>query len=187
MIIKRFFSPFAGWFGTPRPSGDLNTPTAAYINLNRIELALRGSLKEEIIRELVDVMARSLDPRERKRFDQDRLVTDMLDRERTMSTGLRYGIAVPHARTDGVRELYVAIGIKKEGVDFDALDGEPSRIFVAIASPKKKSEPHIRVLSSLSGVLKDEALRSRLLSATNTAEAEALLRSALSPSGVSFQ
>lgn len=111
----------------------------------------------------------------------------MLGRERTMSTGLRSGIAVPHARTDGVRLLYVAIGIKKEGVDFESLDGEPSRIFVAIASPKKKAEPHIRVLSSLSGALKDETLRSRLLSAANSAEAEALLRSAVSSLGVSLQ
>jgi mannitol/fructose-specific phosphotransferase system IIA component (Ntr-type) len=149
-------------------------------------LALRGSSKEEIIRELVDIMARSLEPKERKRFNRDRLVADMLDRERTMSTGLRSGIAVPHAKTDGVRELYVAIGIKKEGVDFEALDGEPSTIFVAIASPKKKAEPHIRVLSDLSGLLKNPVLRSRLLSVENSAEAEALLRSALSSSGGSL-
>lgn len=187
MIIKNFFSLLASRFGTFRSTGVSNIPTAAYINRDRIELSLGGSSKEEIIRELVDLIAQSLDPKERKRFDPDRLAADMLDRERTMSTGLRYGIAVPHARTDGVKELYAAIGIKKEGVDFEALDGEPSRIFVAIASPKRKAEPHIRVLSSLSGVLKDETLRTRLLSATNRAEAETLLQSALSDSSVSFQ
>jgi mannitol/fructose-specific phosphotransferase system IIA component (Ntr-type) len=186
MILKRFFSLFAARFGIFHSAVAPDTPTTAYINRNRIELALQGSSKEGVIRELVDVMARSLDKRKRKRFDQDRLVADMLERERTMSTGLQYGIAVPHARTDGVRELYVAIGIKKDGVDFEALDGEPSRIFVAIASPKKKAEPHIRVLSALTGVLKDKALRSRLLSTANSAEAEALLRSALSSSGVSL-
>jgi mannitol/fructose-specific phosphotransferase system IIA component (Ntr-type) len=70
-----------------------------------------------------------------------------------MSTGMQKGIALPHAKTDGVIAPCIAIGIKKEGIDFDSLDKEASRLFVLILSPKKTSSPHIQVLSTMASVL----------------------------------
>lgn len=150
-----------------------------YVQENRIELRLQGSNKEEIINELVDVILRSLSDRERKQVHRDRLTQAMLDREKTMSTGMQHGIALPHAKTDSVRKLYLAIGIKREGIDFESLDGNLSQIFVAIASPKKRAEPHVRILSRLGTVLKDEEIRTRLINAETSADAAKIIQSVL--------
>ena len=93
-----------------------------------------------------------------------------------MCTGLQYGIAMPHAKTEGVDSICVAIGIKKNGIDFGSIDGKPSTIFVMLASPKKSESPHIQFLASVSTVLRDESVRKDLLNAQASAEVAAIIR-----------
>ena len=84
-----------------------------------------------------------------------------------MSTGLEKGIAIPHAKTNGVRETCVAIGLKKEGVNFDSLDGEPSKIFIMLASPIENSGPQMRAMAAFSGALMRDEVRAALMNAEN--------------------
>ena len=75
------------------------------------------------------------------------------EREESMSTGMQYGIAIPHGRTDAVSSMACVVGMKREGIDWDSLDGEPSTIFVMVISPSSSSGPHVRFLSVISQVL----------------------------------
>lgn len=132
--------------------------------------ALRGSTKQEIIAELVDLLAAA-----GRISDRDSVLADVLSREATMSTGMQHGVALPHAKTDGVESMQVAVGLKPGGVDFASIDGEPSRIFFLVTSPKKDSGPHVQFLASIGAVLHDEAARERLLAAGKPEEILAVL------------
>jgi len=68
------------------------------------------------------------------------------------------------------------VGIKKEGIDFSSLDGKPSRLFIMVISPKKTTGPHIQFLAAIGAVLKDEAVREKVIAAVTAEEAAALLR-----------
>jgi len=74
---------------------------------------------------------------------------DVLAREESMSTGLVDGVAIPHARTTAVSRLVCAIGISPKGVDFDSIDGEPSKVFVLTLSPQSTPAPHVQFMAAL--------------------------------------
>ena len=130
-----------------------------------ITLDLKGSTKKEIIKEFIAM------------FDEAGVISDtaeaervMIERETVMSTGMEKGIAIPHGKTDTVTQLIAAIGIKKEGIDFDSIDGEPTRIFIATLSPASGAGPHIRFMAAVTSLLHNDENRSKLLNATTTAE-----------------
>jgi Kef-type K+ transport system membrane component KefB/mannitol/fructose-specific phosphotransferase system IIA component (Ntr-type) len=123
-------------------------------------LNLRGGTKEAVITEMVEL----LDRRE-KLTNREQALEDVLAREKTMSTGMQHGIALPHAKTDGVEEICAAVGISQEGVDFDSIDGEKSKIFIMTLSPRTSSGPHVQLLAHVGSVLKDEEIREKLIAA----------------------
>jgi Kef-type K+ transport system membrane component KefB/mannitol/fructose-specific phosphotransferase system IIA component (Ntr-type) len=134
-------------------------------------MELRGSTKDEVLAELVDVLAAH-----GKLEDRDLVLRDVFEREKSMSTGMQHGIALPHAKTDGVRDICVAVGIKKEGVEFESLDGEKSRLFIMVISPRKVSGPHVQFLAAIGAVLNDDAVRERVIGCGSRDLAVRLLR-----------
>jgi mannitol/fructose-specific phosphotransferase system IIA component (Ntr-type) len=94
----------------------------------------------------------------------------IFEREAQMSTGMEKGVAIPHARTDAVDRLVCAVGLKPEGIDFGALDGQPSRIFVLSLSPKSASAPHVQFMAMISRTLGSDESRDRVLAATTAGE-----------------
>jgi len=125
---------------------------------------LTGSTKREIIEKLVGILQS-----EGIIKNAEAAVDAVMEREESMSTGMQYGIALPHARTDAVDKITVAVGLSKKGVDFQALDGEPSKIFVLILSPQSTDSPHIQFLANIATRLNNEEAREKLLSC-NTQE-----------------
>jgi fructose-specific phosphotransferase system IIA component len=121
---------------------------------------LEGHTKDEVITELVDVLNNN-----GKLLHRDIVLMDIIQREQIMSTGMEHGIALPHAKSDGVEDLEIAIGIKKEGIDFASLDGEKSRLFILMVSPKKVSTPHIQFLAAISSLLRENNLYEDLIKA----------------------
>jgi mannitol/fructose-specific phosphotransferase system IIA component (Ntr-type) len=103
-----------------------------------------------------------LDRRE-KLVSREQALQDVLAREKTMSTGMQHGIALPHGKTDGVTEICAAVGISREGVDFDSIDGEKSKIFIMVLSPRTSSGPHVQFLANVGSVLKNEEIREKLV------------------------
>ena len=135
-----------------------------------ISLDLKGATKEAILSEMVDLLVASGHIR-----DRDAVLKAVMERERRMSTGMQNGIAIPHGKTDSVNCLVAALGIKRGGVDFGALDGQPSNIFVMTVSPDSRTGPHIQFLAEISRPLNDAAVRAKLLSATTREEVLHLL------------
>jgi PTS system nitrogen regulatory IIA component len=87
-----------------------------------------------------------------------------------MSTGIGDGIAIPHGKSDAVTELSAALGIHKRGVDFDALDGEPTFVFFLLVSPANVSGPHIKALARISRMLKNDNFKKKLIEAGSSEE-----------------
>ena len=86
-------------------------------------------------------------------------------REESGSTGLGDGIATPHAKSTGVKEAGLAAMVVPNGVDFDALDGQPSRLFFMIAAPEGAADTHIEVLSKLATMIIDPDFKNALIQA----------------------
>ena len=122
---------------------------------------LNGETKEAIIEEMIDMLDAA-----GRLPDREAALASVFEREHKMSTGMQFGVAIPHGKTDSVETLVTAVGIKPEGVDFAALDGEPSRIFVMTLSPVLDTGPHIQYLSEISKLLNQPVLRQSLLDAT---------------------
>ena len=101
-------------------------------------------------------------------MDRERAVQAVFEREQSLSTGLEYGLAIPHVRTDAVTRLVCAVGLKKEGLDFDAADGKPARIVVLVLAPDNAATPQLQLIAQVCRML-DERGRAALL-ACETAE-----------------
>lgn len=127
-----------------------------------VSLELKATTKDEIIEEMIDLLVSAGKVTNRKAA-----VKAIVDREKKMSTGMQNGIAIPHGKTDTVDSMVVAVALKKAGVDFQALDGQPSIIFIMTLSPVNRTGPHIQFLAEISRQLNDPAIRERLLSATD--------------------
>ncbi|MHC9159744.1 MULTISPECIES: PTS fructose transporter subunit IIABC [Exiguobacterium] len=129
-----------------------------------IQLNLRASSKREIIEELVDVLDRA-----GKLSDRNGYRDAILKRESESTTGLGEGIAIPHAKTSAVKMPAIAFG-RSEGVDYEALDGQPSRLFFMIAAGENANNEHLETLSKLSVYLMDPAFQERLYAATSESD-----------------
>jgi len=112
----------------------------------------------------------------RDRVDKDAAVTindAVLARERSMSTGMEHGIAIPHAAVDGVEDVVACLGIvrREEGLAFDSIDGQPTRLVVLLVIPRPKKLLHIRTLADIARVLGRDSVREALVAATSPTEA----------------
>lgn len=98
------------------------------------------------------------------------------DRERILSTGIGQGIAIPHAKIASVSKFVAAVGISREGIPFDSLDGEPANIIVMIAGPEGENTEYLRILSRFTGLLKPEDNRKRITGSKTPEAVLAILR-----------
>ena len=130
-----------------------------------VNLHLKGTSKEEIIDELLDMLAQA-----GKVKDKAVARACVLDRERKMSTGMKHGIAIPHGKTDSVSDLVACIGISDHPVDFDSLDQEPCRIFIMTLSPIDKTGPHLQFLAEVSLLFKSAEKRQEILNTTDKSD-----------------
>lgn len=98
-------------------------------------------------------------------------------RERSMSTGMEQGIAIPHAAVDGVESVVACMGIvgSDSGLSFDSIDGKPTRIVVLLVIPRAQKLLHIRTLADIARVLGKDAVREALLRSVDSKEAWAAL------------
>ncbi len=133
---------------------------ADYLQPEHIKIDLQGTTKFQIIEELITLLDEN-----QALTDAQLALQDVLAREGYLSTGLESGLAIPHAKTDGVKGMTIAFGIKKEGVDFESLDGKPANLVFLVLSPRTTSGPHIQTLAVISRSLKEQKTRNALLQA----------------------
>ena len=86
------------------------------------------------------------------------------------STGVVEGIALPHARTEAVKDLLLVIAIVKEGLDFQSLDGKPVNIVFLIVAPEEAKKKYINVLARISRMCRQEEFRTALRESQSPAE-----------------
>lgn len=98
------------------------------------------------------------------------------EREAVLSTGIGHGIALPHARTPALASLEMAVGTTAGPVEFGAVDERPVRLVWMLAAPVSASGLHVRTLARISGLLRDDAVRERLVGAGSPQEFLARLR-----------
>ncbi|MDR0447665.1 MAG: PTS sugar transporter subunit IIA [Treponema sp.] len=130
-----------------------------------INLHLKGTTKEEIINELLDILVSA-----NKIQDRAAAFSAVMDREKKMSTGMKHGIAIPHGKSTTIKDLIACIGISDTAVDFDSLDHEPCRIFIMTLSPLEKTGPHLQFLAEISLLFKSSEKRAEILKAQSPGE-----------------
>lgn len=136
-----------------------------YVKPENIKLKLEGQTKEEVIEELVELLVGSCCVK-----DADTIYEAVMAREREGSTGLEKGVAIPHAKSDAVERLSIVIGISKEGIDFDSLDGKPSNLFFLMVAPTNESGPHVQAIAKIVKMIKIDRFREKLLKVKTGAE-----------------
>ena len=130
-----------------------------------IKIPLESKSKEGVIRELLSLLE---DTGHLTNFDS--AYAALLERESKGSTGLVDGIAIPHAKTDTVESLTLAIGIASEGVDFQSLDGKPSSLFFMLLAPPDQSGPHIEALAEIARLTQSATFCKMLLRSRDSEE-----------------
>jgi len=128
---------------------------------------LKATARWDAIRELVDVLvaAGKIRPEE-----LEPVLESIKQREQTMSTGIGFGIAIPHASSDKVDEVVAAFGRSTAGVEFDSLDGQPVFFIVLFVVPKDQFQTHLRTLAAIAKFLNDKTVRDELGKADNAGQ-----------------
>jgi len=132
------------------------------LSASRVNFNLQASTKLAVINELIDIL-----DADGKLSDKQQYKTAVLHRETEFSTGIGMGIAIPHAKDASVKEATLTLGISKEGVDYEALDGTAAHLFFLIAVPADSNDVHLKILAYISRKLMHQEVRDSLLSATN--------------------
>jgi fructose-specific phosphotransferase system IIA component len=122
---------------------------AEYLTPARVKLGLAGDTKEEVIEELVSLLADTHEV-----TDADVIFEAVMNRERQGSTGLENGVAIPHAKSDAVKKLSVVLGISREGVDFASKDGKHAHLFFLMVAPTSESGPHVQAIAKIVKMIK---------------------------------
>ena len=130
------------------------------LTIDRIKIPLESTTKEDVLRELVEVVADDEADSERAE-----LLRAVRDREAVLSTGIGNGVAIPHGKSPILPELRMAAGMAHKPVDFDALDGQPVKLLFLLVGPESAAGPHIKALSRIARLIRNDDVRKRLLSA----------------------
>ena len=112
-----------------------------------------------------------------KAEDRDSILGSLKQREETMSTGIGFGIAIPHCSSDRIENVVAAFGRSTNGIEFDALDNAPVKFVVLFIVPKNQFQTHLRTLASIAKFLNDRTTREKLAGAKSTDEILAIFQS----------
>lgn len=123
----------------------------------RVRVPLQGKDKTAVITELIDLLAAN-----GGLVDRDAALEAVLKREAERSTGIGYGLAIPHGKSNGSDKLALAVGMPGEPVDFQSVDGRPVTFVALLVSPPDQTGPHIRALARVSGLMNNEEFRHKL-------------------------
>jgi PTS system nitrogen regulatory IIA component len=131
---------------------------------------LRADTKEGVLRELSEVIAKSV-----PKLSVESLAAILMERESLGSTGIGDGVAIPHGKVAGIERLVAAFGRSRNGVQFHSLDGKPAHLFFLIMAPENSAGMHLKALARISRLLKDERFRRSLLEAAGVDELRTIL------------
>ncbi|MDI3501441.1 MAG: fructose system component [Thermoanaerobacter sp.] len=136
------------------------------INKNLVTLNLEAKNKEEAITKLAE-----LAQKEGKITSIDEYVKSVLDREKTYTTGVGNGIAIPHGKSKAVKEAMIVFGKTTDGIEWDSLDGKPVNLIFLLGVPEENVDNvHLKILSQLSRKLMNDSFIEMLKKAVTVEE-----------------
>jgi nitrogen PTS system EIIA component len=148
------------------------------LTVNQIIPEMKATERWSAIVELIDLLVGlgKIQPQ-----DRDTVLAALRAREETMSTGIGFGIAIPHASSDRVTEVVAAFGRSSTGIEFDSLDNAPVKFIVLFVVPKDQFQTHLRTLAAIAKFLNDRSVRDRLAAAKTAEEILAIFESSAPP------
>ncbi len=125
---------------------------------------MEATTKWEAIEELIDLLIKA---HELRLTDRAQVLEAVVTRERSLSTGLEHGLAVPHGAVDCVRDIIAGLGIAKRGIPFESHDGQPAFLIALLVIPKGAFQKHVRTLAGIARLAMNPDLRARIVNATD--------------------
>ena len=144
---------------------DLITPA-------RIRLPVEAHDKPGVLRELATVLVAQCGG------VYEDVLQSVEDRERALTTGIGFGVAIPHGKTPTLSELALVCGLSPHPIPYDSVDGEPVRIFFLLAGPESAAGTHVKVLSRIARLVRRETVRDQLMNAATPADFLRVIREA---------
>ncbi len=140
---------------------------ASLLSSEQIIREMQATERWPAIVELVELLVRQ---KKINAASRESILAALKQREETMSTGIGFGIAIPHASSDDVTEVVAAFGRSTQGIEFDALDNAPVKFVVLFIVPKNQFQTHLRTLASIAKFLNDRSVRESLAGAATKEE-----------------
>lgn len=127
-----------------------------YLNLNLIEIIDNISEdKEKTLKKMIENISKYNSSLK----DKELFYKEILEREKVGTTGIGMGIAVPHARTEGLDDIVISVALLKKPLDFKSLDGENIRLIILVGAPKNPNKKYLEVLSDIARVFRNKRNR----------------------------
>lgn len=136
----------------------------ALLTEKNVHLGLEASDKSALIRRLIASLYADSEDK------IDEITEAVLEREALLSTGVGYGVALPHAKSVEVDETRMLFAVTKSPIEYQAFDGQPIRLVFLMVGPPRSSRMHIQTLGRISRILNEEEVRNRLLEAETRSE-----------------
>ena len=146
---------------------------ASLLSAEQIIPEMQATERWPAIVELIDLLVRL---NKIKGEDRESILASLKQREETMSTGIGFGIAIPHASSDRIDQVVACFGRSSSGIEFDALDNAPVNFVVLFVVPKNQFQTHLRTLASIAKFLNDRATRESLGQAGSAEDILAIFR-----------
>jgi fructose-specific phosphotransferase system IIA component len=146
---------------------------ASLLTAEQIIPEMKATERWSAIVELIDLL---VSQGKIKSEDRESILASLKQREETMSTGIGFGIAIPHASSDRIDEVVASFGRSSQGIEFDALDNAPVKFVVLFIVPKNQFQTHLRTLASIAKFLNDRSIRESLAAAPSAQEILAIFR-----------
>jgi fructose-specific phosphotransferase system IIA component len=127
---------------------------------NDIIINTKAISRWDLIDDMVDLAIKNGQVKQEYRQS---IIKALVDREKSMSTGIGNGVAIPHCNTPDVSDIVILMVISTKGIDFEAIDGQPVRIIILLLVPKNRLTQHIKTLANIAKLMSDESLREKLL------------------------
>src|SRR5216110_1875696 len=146
---------------------------AELLSADQIIPEMKATERWDAIVELMDLLVTR---GQIKPEDRDGILASLKQREETMSTGIGFGIAIPHCSSDRLGEVVAAFGRSSAGIEFDALDNAPVKFVVLFIVTKNQFQTHLRTLASIAKFLNDRSVRESLAEAKSADEILSIFR-----------
>jgi mannitol/fructose-specific phosphotransferase system IIA component (Ntr-type) len=166
IVTSAISGPLMRWVLKRRQTNRIvNHLTAA-----RFRREILAGTRRDAIRELVDMAVAYAD------LNADGVNAAVWEREQLLATGIGHGVAIPHARIDGLKDPIVAVGLSDSGIEFDAPDGQPAHIVFLLLTPRKDPSVQLELSANVSQIFRDPHALERVLRSQNFTEFLAALK-----------